>query len=51
MAITEKVGEAHEGKIFLRSQLDRGTEITIELPLRKGEPGAGRELDHAGDPA
>jgi two-component system, NtrC family, sensor histidine kinase HydH len=38
MAITKKVIDAHQGNIFLRSQPDRGTEVTIELPLRKGEP-------------
>ena len=38
MAITKKVIDAHQGNIFLRSQPDRGTEVTIELPFRKRDP-------------
>ena len=38
MAITKKVIDAHQGNIFLRSQPDRGTEVTIELPFRKRVP-------------
>jgi signal transduction histidine kinase len=33
MAITKKVIDAHQGKIFIASQPDRGTEVLIELPL------------------
>jgi two-component system, NtrC family, sensor histidine kinase HydH len=33
MAIAKKVIEAHQGNIFIRSGLDQGTEVKIELPL------------------
>lgn len=34
MAITKKVIDAHQGKIFIQSQPNRGTEVLIELPFR-----------------
>ena len=34
MAITKKVIDAHQGKIFLQSQPNRGTEVLIELAFR-----------------
>jgi len=34
MAITKKVIDAHQGKIFLQSQPNRGTEVLLELPFR-----------------
>lgn len=35
MAIVKKVVEAHDGKILIHSQPGRGTEVRIELPLKK----------------
>jgi signal transduction histidine kinase len=34
MAITKKVIDAHQGKISLQSQPNRGTEVMIELPFK-----------------
>jgi len=34
MAITKKVMDAYQGKIFLQSQPNRGTEVLLELPFR-----------------
>ena len=38
LAITKKIVEEHLGRVWLESEVNRGTTFTIELPLREHKP-------------
>ncbi|HDH50238.1 MAG TPA: HAMP domain-containing histidine kinase [Nitrospirae bacterium] len=37
MAIAKKIIEGHQGRIYIKSQPGRGTEVIIELPRKQDE--------------
>ena len=36
LAIVKQIVEAHEGQIFVESEVGKGTKVTIDLPQRTG---------------
>ncbi len=47
MAIVYRIVSEHQGDIRVESQPGRGTEITVELPVRAADPSEQEEVGHA----